>query len=806
MTPIQRIRLSAELRKLSEQLASSELSPLEKVAKSARCLELRKLLGGENAAPAEQAPAVQMPEGEAPMESDPEEDGAPDESELSDDPNSPNYRFRDTGYIPGSRKELAQQIIRRAKESGQQVLATDLDWAALEQNPREAAELIVKSNLFGKVDWAAHKEAGMEPGAGFLIDRVYASIAPKPEDNQQARHDYALALQTIRERLESCLAVDEVRQVLDEVRGELSGVVFNTEEAAQYNALQAQYDELNARYMQLYQERKALEQALSEARAALAGPKREQSTRQRRKWKPDPEIEAEIARLEPAAETARLALVAWDEAHPEFAEKWTTVRTETGVEGRVSGGLRSQLSELRQAMREVERASQARNVRTNPLTRGWLAFGPRFLAVVNFRSERLGSKTFRDHYTSAKNGRVKDWEWAEKEAPAKVPRSTKQEINFRLKVADTFQRVGGTPVKVDSTVALKELVGFRDIQVGKWVAEDPASAAFHVQATAEAMLDLSDMVGIAPGALGLGGRLAMAFGARGRGNAGWGGAAQAHYEPVHRVINLTKMGGGGALGHELFHAIDNMLGELMGGEPGKKDGFASLNPEQLPEGVVREAMRAVRAEMLTGPRRLGELIKLKPRDKRLAQHNIDGYPTMTLPRLILAAGNLDAAVLAVDEYFKGRAGRGAERNRKDWRRLAAAYYSPDGAEVVQAKTGPEVSNFMAEAVILDNGVAGKYWSKPEEMAARAFQSYLEDKMAAAGRRNDYLSVYADNKYHYDAMLGVQWRPYPEGDERQRINAAFDRFFAALREERVFEKAAGNKALLDSIFGMFDEAE
>lgn len=45
--------------------------------------------------------------------------------------------------------------------------------------------------------------------------------------------------------------------------------------------------------------------------------------------------------------------------------------------------------------------------------------------------------------------------------------------------------------------------------------------------------------------------LAIAFGARGR-----NGKAAAHYEPLRRVINLTKTMGAGSLAHEWFHAID----------------------------------------------------------------------------------------------------------------------------------------------------------------------------------------------------------------------------------------------------------
>ena len=50
--------------------------------------------------------------------------------------------------------------------------------------------------------------------------------------------------------------------------------------------------------------------------------------------------------------------------------------------------------------------------------------------------------------------------------------------------------------------------------------------------------------------------LAIAFGARGRGN------ALAHYEPTYEVINLTKLRGAGSLAHEWGHALDHMIGKL----------------------------------------------------------------------------------------------------------------------------------------------------------------------------------------------------------------------------------------------------
>ena len=79
-----------------------------------------------------------------------------------------------------------------------------------------------------------------------------------------------------------------------------------------------------------------------------------------------------------------------------------------------------------------------------------------------------------------------------------------------------------------------------------------------------------------------------------------GRCPKAHYEPVQRVINLTKMGGGGSLGHEWAHALDNIVKEALTGEAGGVNDFASGHPEILPPGEVRDAFIAVRKAMFDG--------------------------------------------------------------------------------------------------------------------------------------------------------------------------------------------------------------
>jgi len=187
-SPLVRLKLNGELARVKVGLkgAANALARLKQVA---RANQIRVQLG-----------AVTVPTGD---------DG------LSDDPNSPNYRYRDTGYIADSRKEKAASQIADARKSGQRLRASDIDFDAIEQNPRQASELVTKANLFGKTDWQALQDGGMEPGAGFLIDKIYASIASAPDPNTaDTRRDYAIGLESIRDRLQSVKTVDGVLGVL----------------------------------------------------------------------------------------------------------------------------------------------------------------------------------------------------------------------------------------------------------------------------------------------------------------------------------------------------------------------------------------------------------------------------------------------------------------------------------------------------------------------------------------------------------------------------------------------------------------
>ena len=705
---------------------------------------------------------------------------------LSDDPNSPNYRFKDTGYISGSRKEEATASIKRAAKSGQRVLANEIDWEEIEKNPREARELIKKSNLFGQVDWDALRDGGMGPAAGFLIDRVYASVASEPDrDSPQKRKDYALGLESLRDRMERCKTPDEVVSVLGEIRDELEGSMLTEEQSKVYSALMDEYRQKREAARQAEEVSDALYNDFNRVRSDLSSLEFQQNKRTRRGWKPDPDLQKQIELLQPEVEQAEAKWSAYREDHPELQKKsrdlgggWTTYEND----------LEWEASQFRRKANALMKSVRAENLMNNPVTRAWITLGPKFLAVLNYRRAK-GSDAFAGHVTNARRGKITDWSWAEKEG-ATVKRATKREVQFQLKVAEKYERKGGRAVTVASTADFKNKFGLRDVQSGNWVLNDPNSAAWHVQKSTEAFADLADLLGAKDDQVSMHGRLAMAFGARGRGNAGFGGAARARYESVQRVINLTKMGGGGTLAHEWAHALDNLCVEAESGNAGAED-FASENPDLLPAGELRDAFKAVRSAMLDGNVQANNTLAYRGSDVKLADYNINRtFELAPVAKKIKYAGNIQAAVKAVDEHFGDTSKMTPKRKKQvnDWRRIAVAYYdrNPEGGEAI-VKAGPGMSSFAAEAAALDGG-RNPYWSQTHEMFARAFQSYCEDKLEEGGRRNDYLSAMADNKYYNDPIFGPM-KPFPEGDERIKINAAFDKLISALGKSGTLAKAA-----------------
>lgn len=362
-----------------------------------------------------------------------------------------------------------------------------------------------------------------------------------------------------------------------------------------------------------------------------------------------------------------------------------------------------------------------------------------------------------------KRGAIKKQKW-EKEMPARI------------------QRIGGRENKVRKPEDMVKTFGFRGIEFGNWV--DDTSGNFHLIKCAEAFEDLADILKLSDKDVSLNGKLAIAFGARGKGK------ALAHYEPAGKAINITKEGGAGTLAHEWGHALDNILYQASTGR-------ASTN--YASEGMGEEGDWKVKS-------RYSELVDAMLKGdgiENITYAGLKGYRYYPkYQKMVQELGLKEAVKQAAEQINKDH------ESRVNRLQSMTNYYSADTIKKHIDKSERQrkqaISSMAQEMGYHHEKLTGKapetiplptgmsqyyvdskkqgntdYWTSTREMFARAFEGYIQGKMTSKFK-NDYL-VHGALSNHPDA-------PYPKGEERKRIHAAFDALMDAVRKSNSIQKA------------------
>lgn len=100
------------------------------------------------------------------------------------------------------------------------------------------------------------------------------------------------------------------------------------------------------------------------------------------------------------------------------------------------------------------------------------------------------------------------------------------------------------------------------------------------------------------------------------------------------------------------------------------------------------------------------------------------------------------------------------------------------AQASTEKSRAVPTEFVMNAKELDQGRGQDYWTRPHELAARAFQGYVEDKIAERGGRSPFLNYGPEN-----AVIPTPWgfkRPFPAGAERAAINQSLDKLVEVIQ--------------------------
>lgn len=143
---------------------------------------------------------------------------------------------------------------------------------------------------------------------------------------------------------------------------------------------------------------------------------------------------------------------------------------------------------------------------------------------------------------------------------------------------------------------------------------------------------------------------------------------------------------------------------------------------------------------------------------------------------------------ALSEIYKSVRGRSGfdgtnQRGVLDRLRATMSNYHQRLEMMANAQEGKEKvrrvpTDFAMNAKELDQGRGTDYWTTPHEMIARAFQGYIEDKVADQGNVSRFLNYGPEG-----AAILTPWGlgyPFPKGKERIRINESIDDFITSLK--------------------------
>ena len=388
-----------------------------------------------------------------------------------------------------------------------------------------------------------------------------------------------------------------------------------------------------------------------------------------------------------------------------------------------------------------------------------------------------------------------------------------------------------------------EQFNIRGGEFGNWLNENDRQE--NMNAAFDAFKDLARALEIEDADIGLGNKLNIAFGARGVSR------ALAHYESDREVINLTKMKGAGSLAHEFFHAMDNIYAKtfdeynpsaklhfvsdfassprptLQDVSPAMRDlmqaiMYKELNEEEamkikqadidkkiaaLDRDIMRVAFPTGRSSMTEEQKDAVERLKNYVHEQREKVENGGEVRNFTLSgRGMYAKGKwvTDKDFADTIKKFAEEIGKGhnLSSHNIDWlaQQIDTAAHQVKYIKEAKLDTVKEHTDFYKDAQGIDKLYSKSghgYWSSPVELTARAFAVYVKDKLEEKGITNDYLCGHAETA-GVPGKDGATLYTYPRGEERERINKAFDAVIEELRQKDFLHQRSAEKEIVETL--------
>ena len=391
-----------------------------------------------------------------------------------------------------------------------------------------------------------------------------------------------------------------------------------------------------------------------------------------------------------------------------------------------------------------------------------------------------------------------DWAWAAEylEGAEGVPKPLETGVGEPILPAkrkphsnpplEFIERVGGLRIdkaRLDNQGTIREYLndtfGFKAFELGASLKDEEArEIIYHFLG---AIADFGDILNFDFADFNRKMGLSMGFATRGS------GSANAHYEALGRLINLTKSRGDGSVAHELGHYLDNVIPALDHIEKYSFAQFASYDkadsrghqPGNIENPAVKLAMLEIMAFILYGKKKIPTDSPMynpySPFDsgkgswvEYVAKAENSGTRYLRTPMFYQNIEDLPALYAARSSsymYFE------------NYSRNSLLVYDIAVREAKLKEFTFKIPSKMSMFYTNSARVGGDYWVRPTELFSRAFEVYVSDKLQAANRKNTFL---CHGEYSSSVTEYIPNFPYPQFEERKYLMGLFDNLFVQLK--------------------------
>lgn len=405
-------------------------------------------------------------------------------------------------------------------------------------------------------------------------------------------------------------------------------------------------------------------------------------------------------------------------------------------------------------------------------------------------------KVIGEFYDSKEEAKEHIKEWAGKELSANPKKATNRKESFAYKKISNARREGPQylrrPAKAQDFLDLK----IRGGEFGNWMSEKESQESLNK--CYDSLHDLARVLGIEPEDVSLGQKLALAFGARGRGGKA---AGAAHYEPAANVINITKMKGIGCLAHEWGHALDRTAGINFPGDrdcPHEVKGVMDTLKFKRTRPTTKEYIDSVYGRVCM--KRLegyaNDLMKMWKIPSRPDLNEMPEGWTEAVEDYKKAVARCDGPAFdEVTDRFVSLAEKAGHPYSMNTVVLVGGM-TKDMHRILNPPEKVEQTEYFKQSRAFGHVYSGGpgYWANDAELFARAFDCYVSDKLAEEGCVNDYLTSHANSFVYGRGEHAI--RAYPVGEERKAINKAFDGLIEKLIDEGLLHKRESAPELVE----------